>query len=86
MGRVAILDHELEAVCWEWQSNTLEVWAPDDGGAAIPNLDNLPKLFPEKTEASFLFKSLVFGVFHSTQPNLILTTNINEGKKDKNIQ
>ena len=45
------LDHELEVVCWRWQSNTLEVWAPNDRGTAIPNLDYLPRILPEKTRS-----------------------------------
>ena len=48
MVRVAFLDHELEAVYWRWQSNTLDVWAPNDRGTALPDLDYLPRILPEE--------------------------------------
>ena len=58
MVRVAFLDHELEAVYWRWQSNTLEVWAPNDRELPFQTWTTYPEFYRRKNEACMVAQTV----------------------------
>lgn len=56
-----------------WKNQIKNTWVPEEGRTAVLALACLCRLLHERESTSTLLKSLLFGVFHYTQANLIFT-------------